>query len=221
MSHRPIRRIAPLAAAVLATAGLVGAGSATGASLITGKQIQNGSVSGIDVKNGSIGRKDLAPGIRVGPGGPAGPAGAKGETGAAGATGAPGATGPQGERGPSDVFSTSTGAVNAPNAMDTVDTLDLPAGKFLITATVLGSSIGDAERTVECQLSNGDAVLVTGRDFYDQGKERANFTLQAVADLKGVQVNSNDVDLECTDANSGVLVATTMTAIQVASLHEG
>jgi hypothetical protein len=83
-------------AAILAIA-LVGVGSATAGSLLTGKQVRNGSLTGLDIRDRSIKAKDIALGsitpkhlrkgtsaVTIGQPGPAGPAGA---TGAAGASG--------------------------------------------------------------------------------------------------------------------------------------
>jgi hypothetical protein len=108
------------------------AGSATAATLISGKQIKDGTITGKDVKDRSISAIDLT-GVSIGgagagqpgasgaqgPAGPAGPAGPKGDAGAQGpagpagakgATGAAGAAGPQGPKGdtgpagPSDAY---------------------------------------------------------------------------------------------------------------------
>jgi hypothetical protein len=80
-------RSAALAAVVAVALG--GAVTATAADLITGADIQNGSVKGADLKNGSVKKKDLAKGVRdaitakgaAGPAGPQGPAGRQGPAG--------------------------------------------------------------------------------------------------------------------------------------------
>jgi hypothetical protein len=89
------------------------AGAAT---LITGANVKNGSLTGLDIKDGSIGVKDLAKSAKPkngkngtigangtnGTNGANGASGAKGDTGAAGAkgdTGATGATGAKGDKG--------------------------------------------------------------------------------------------------------------------------
>ena len=74
-------------AAVVATALLVGATTATAATLIGSKQIKDNSVRSVDVNNGSLGLKDLSPAARAGVVGPQGPAGAVGPQGATGAQG--------------------------------------------------------------------------------------------------------------------------------------
>jgi hypothetical protein len=87
-------------ALALAALVLVSGGSATAGSMITGKQIKDGTVTGKDVKDRSLTAVDLAPGtIPTGgagaPGAP-GPAGPAGATGPQGPAGAPGPAGPQG-----------------------------------------------------------------------------------------------------------------------------
>src|ERR687893_125843 len=79
------------------------AGSATAATIITGKQIRDSTVTGRDIRNKSLSAQDIegysgeqspqSPGER-GDIGPAGDAGAPGES------GTQGELGPQGERGP-------------------------------------------------------------------------------------------------------------------------
>ena len=71
-----------------------GSGSVAG-SLITGKQIKNGTITSADIKNKSIQNADLAPSARARRGLP----GAGGQQGVAGPQGVPGQTGPQGDRG--------------------------------------------------------------------------------------------------------------------------
>lgn len=67
----------------------------TSALLITGKQIKDGSITGLDIKNKSLGVADLASKAR-GARGARGLAGPPGPAGAAGAAGAQGLQGPQG-----------------------------------------------------------------------------------------------------------------------------
>ena len=76
--------------ACLLVLGLVGAGTAGAAKLITGKQVRNGSLTGADIKAGSLGTDRLSPGARSSLKGDAGPAGAVGPQGPAGADGADG-----------------------------------------------------------------------------------------------------------------------------------
>ncbi len=75
---------------------LVGAGSATAAKMITGKEIANGTVTGADVMKGTLKAKHLTAGAQeslkgaTGPAGPAGPAGPGGPQGAPGPAGSDG-----------------------------------------------------------------------------------------------------------------------------------
>ena len=103
MFNRPTSTIA-LGAVGLA---LLGAGSATAGSLITGKQVKNSSLTGADVRDRSITARDLARGLAArgpqgvpgSPGAP-GPAGPKGDPGPRGEIGPKGDTGERGPQGP-------------------------------------------------------------------------------------------------------------------------
>ena len=77
---------------------LVGAGSATAAKMITGKEIADRTITGVDVKKGTLKANHLTAGAQTslkgatgpaGPQGPAGPAGAAGAVGPAGKDGGP------------------------------------------------------------------------------------------------------------------------------------
>jgi hypothetical protein len=81
-------------------------GTAVATTVITGKQIKDGSITGADIKDGSLTKKGIKGFPTAGARGPAGAAGATGATGAtgpagpAGARGEAGATGPAGPAGP-------------------------------------------------------------------------------------------------------------------------
>jgi hypothetical protein len=87
--------------ACVAVALIVGTTSATAATLVTGKQIKDGSITGQDIKKRSINAARLTKGLqdKIDKRGPAGPAGAKGDTGAAGPRGETGPAGPAGANG--------------------------------------------------------------------------------------------------------------------------
>jgi Collagen triple helix repeat (20 copies) len=93
--------------ACIAVALVAGASTATAASLITSKDIKNGTIQSKDIKNGTIKSSDLARAVKnklnkgsrgrpgpVGPQGPAGPAGPAGPQGPAGPAGPQGPAGP-------------------------------------------------------------------------------------------------------------------------------
>ena len=102
ITSKRVRRV-PSPATIIAGLALVvagaGVGVGTATSLITGKQIKNGSITGVDVKDRSLTAKDFD-GTRVLAGGPAGPRGAQGATGLRGLAGPPGAAGLPGANGP-------------------------------------------------------------------------------------------------------------------------
>ena len=107
-TFRRLARRHTTAVAYLALFAALG-GSAYAAVTVTGKQIQDGTITGKDVKNRSLGTGKLSASAlgslagERGPAGPQGPAGAKGEPGKPGATGPAGATGEQGPQGAAGV----------------------------------------------------------------------------------------------------------------------
>lgn len=80
---------------------LAGAGGAVATSMVSGKQIRNGTITTADIKNKTIRKADLARSARGsrGPTGPMGPAGRPGVPGPTGAQGPQGAPGTSGQRG--------------------------------------------------------------------------------------------------------------------------
>ena len=156
-----IRR--PSASTAIAIAALVFASSssAVAASLITSKQI----------KDGSIQLKDLSKKTRVSLAGKAGRAGAPGAVGAAGAAGPQGAQGPQGEqgpqgakgekgdigpRGPSNAFTRQRdGYAAGPFTYS----LDLGPGKYVLIARATGvNGAANPVNNSNCSLDAGDGV---------------------------------------------------------------
>jgi Collagen triple helix repeat (20 copies) len=77
--------------ACVAVALIVGTTSATAATLVTGKQVKDGSLSGADVKNGSLSKADLSDKAINS---------LRGQNGTNGVKGKDGATGPKGDQGP-------------------------------------------------------------------------------------------------------------------------
>lgn len=89
VGDRRARRLGWVAVAASAVLMTVPVASATTASLVTGRQIKDGSITGRDVRNDSIGAR------KVGhlPAGPQGPQGIQGAQGPQGPTGPPGSSG--------------------------------------------------------------------------------------------------------------------------------
>ena len=120
-------RFRPSPGTVIACIALVVActGTATAATLITGKQIQNNSVTTKDVKNKSLRAGDFRPGTLLrGPAGPAGATGPQGPQGAQGATGAAGLSGLE------KISATTPFDSDSPKTIDTT----CPAGKQALSA---------------------------------------------------------------------------------------
>jgi hypothetical protein len=147
-SLRSLRRLRPSPGTVIACIAVVVActGTATAASLITGAQIKNNSVTTKDVKNKSLRAGDFKPSdlqrIRGLPGvaGAAGPQGPQGAQGPAGKQGLPGLSGLQ-------RVSDSTPS-NSDSPKDLV--VNCPAGKQAINADydIAGGKTGVAPNTL-------------------------------------------------------------------------
>ena len=178
-----------------------------------------------------------------GPPGPAGPQGAKGDTGDPGAPGAPGPTGPQGPQGPQgltgpqgpsgtsrafhSVFDGITEIAPYGAAEDTdLGGLDLPAGKYLVTADVnmfneAGFFGQDNSRVVACRVSPQDRNRFTVIEG-DRHQERWSFTVAVdlptttrVALLCGAGSGGTDRSYVSTTNSASVA----LTALKVDSLN--
>ncbi len=121
------------------------AGAGTAATIIvTSKNVQNGTLTGLDVKNRSLGALELTPGAITtlrGRRGPAGPAG------------------PVGPVGPSDAFLAIRTAISPPPlpaaATTTVVTRTLGVGKYAVFARVGLDDVSGSPRNVTCRLESG------------------------------------------------------------------
>jgi hypothetical protein len=94
-----MKRTAFAVAAVIGGLAVVTAGTAGVEALITGAQIQDGTIKSRDIGNGAIRRVDIAPATVASLRGRRGPVGPRGAQGTAGATGPQGAVGPAGSQG--------------------------------------------------------------------------------------------------------------------------
>jgi hypothetical protein len=95
-----MRKATLLVAGVVCALAVVTAGTAGVKALITGAQIQDGTIKSRDIGNGAIRRLDIAPATVASLRGRRGPAGPRGLQGIQGPQGSPGATGAQGPAGP-------------------------------------------------------------------------------------------------------------------------
>ena len=148
---------------------------------------------------------------QVGPQGPQGPAGPAGPTGATGAPGATGATGPAGAAGTGTAF-VSSGGSGGQTVTTPIDlaSLTLPAGKYLITATVHIGTIDEDEQIFTCTLPPVDPspsrVTVPGLGYASLTMIEP-FTATA----------STKVTLNCGGFNS-IVQGSTLSAIAVTTL---
>jgi Collagen triple helix repeat (20 copies) len=153
--------------------------------------------------------------------GPVGPAGAPGATGATGATGAAGAAGAQGAvgpTGPSAVYLRSKDSVAAPNPIDlnsattTVLALDVPAGKYLVTAKLVAANqVNDTET---------DCRLIAGADTDESFAWAAGIQSQIPMSLMLTHdfAAAGQIQLNCTDSGIG---ASILKRLKVSALKVG
>jgi hypothetical protein len=166
--------------ACVAVALVVGTTSATAASLVTGKDIKNGTITSADLKRGSISSSRLAPGVRQqlnGVGTQGAKVGAKGDKGDKGdvggngrdGVGAQGPTGPQGPRGPqgpAGVLAPLSDALAAPMAIENIGgpindrKTDLETGMELDPGTYIVN--------VDAAFSSAADSLVPSTEIYPQ-----------------------------------------------------
>ena len=115
---------------------------------------------GVDGLDGLDGR-DGAAGL-MGPAGTPGATGLTGAQGLPGAAGPPGPPGPQGERGepgrvaPPRAFADKAAGIGVPVDGRTLASIDLPAGRWLLTATVDLDAVGTTEGDATCRLNGSD-----------------------------------------------------------------
>jgi len=102
----------------------------------------------------------------AGSAGPAGPAGATGATGAAGATGPTGPAGPAGPAGPSDAFIAKGGDTQlTPTRQPVVSLTNLPAGSYVIMASLWGSNYEADYARFYCDVVSPGALTQTISDL--------------------------------------------------------
>lgn len=145
---------------LVATAALVGVASGGyAATLITGAQVKDGSLTGADIKNRSLGAGELTLGARAALAGPTGPVG---KPGPAGPTGPQGPKGEQGAVGPSEVLAvrrTNGAGIQPGDSTVSVKSLALPAGSYLVTARVSVDDLSGARSVPTCRLTVGTTVV--------------------------------------------------------------
>lgn len=166
--RRLVRQSPAMVVAMIALfVALSGTAVATTSVLITGKQVANGSITGVDIKNKSIGVADLAAKARGARGlrGLAGPAGAQGPQGPQGLQGIQGVQGPAGVVGAVTVQRTDVAL--ADNTTQAVEA-SCPAGQKAIGG---GSSVdqtgSDDIKLLVSRPGNGGFIPADGQGFND------------------------------------------------------
>ncbi|HYG95827.1 MAG TPA: collagen-like protein [Solirubrobacterales bacterium] len=213
--NRRTRRL-PSPATVLASIAVfaVLAGSATAAtSLINGKDIKKGTITGKQVKNKSLSIKELSKAAVKKLRGATGP---RGEAGARGATGARGERGETGARGPAGIVAPLFGSDDSENVGDeeskVVVTVPVATtGTYVINAKTNIFAL-QATIDVECNIeAGGDSV-----DFVQwtagEASSRQPVALQAVAPAAAGQT----IELRCFfEEGNGSVFGSKVTAIPV------
>ena len=145
MQRRPSgSMVVAVLALVLATSG-----SAVAASLITSKQIKDGTIQTKDISKRARAKLAKAASAQPGPAGPAGPTGPRGDT---------GETGPSG---PSDaVFKTPGTVLQFPGTFTDVVAIDLTAGNWVVHANVTAENeSGAVTAFAACHLELGGTTV--------------------------------------------------------------
>jgi hypothetical protein len=144
-------------------------GGAVAATLITGKQIKNGTITAADIKGGTIGPSKLSLGLQdaIDEGvGAAGPQGAQGPAGPAGPAG------PQGPAGPSDLSGlnvVTSQQVQFGSNVAQVATAFCPPGQKVVSGG--GVSVSDEQLAATEPTSDRSGWFVIGLDATEDGGE--------------------------------------------------
>jgi Collagen triple helix repeat (20 copies) len=216
--NRRTRRL-PSPATVLASIAVfaVLAGSATAAtSLINGKDIQKGTITGKQIKNKSLAIKDLSKAAVKKLRGATGPAGERGAAGARGETGPRGEKGETGLRGPAGIVTPLFGEDDNENIGQDQSkvVLSVPVattGTYVINAKTNIFALQDAIE-VECNIEAGDDSVDPAQWTANEANSRQPISLQAVAPVAAGQT----IALRCFfEGGNGSVFASKVTAIPV------
>jgi hypothetical protein len=200
-------------ATVASSAALVVAlgGTSYAAALISGQDIQNGTVTTADVKNHNLKLKDFSSSARSGL---TGATGATGATGPAGPQGAQGAQGIQGPIGPSNAYSVYNDATTAmTGSYKTVLTLPLQAGSYVINAKALVGRTTGTSQWAECLLTGLGAADYSVASVPSDGYDDMVVNQTVVSSSTG-----GNVVFECYGTSGAVVSWKKMTAIKVGAV---
>jgi hypothetical protein len=207
------------------------AGSATAATVITGRQIANRSVSGADLKKRTLSKAHFKAGVlpkagggKEGPAGSAGPQGAPGPQGPAGQNGAAGPQGPAGPIGPSRATHDQIATFGQlPASAAPVATILVAANtNQVITAKAVADNNGPAVATVVCNVTGPGALF--DKAFMKLGPQldgeldRLTIALHGARPVDGSLFAA--ITLNCGDGVNGNVQLTdvSLTAVQVGTL---
>ncbi len=171
-------------------------GTATAASgLINGKKIKNNTVAGKKLKNKTITKNKLAPKTIKALKGKQGP---KGEQ------------GPQGDPGVVSPLFLESGNLNIPaNTEFGLATLDVPAGKYMVTANVRITT--NATDVVSCGLSGNNGGGEVSSTYDNNGGGRTTVPIQLLTESSTVSA----ITLGCTAGNQIAGVSGNILAVPV------
>ena len=175
---------------------------------VTTKKIKNGAVTGKKIKSKAVTASRLGNGAVTATGIREGAVGTT-KIGDGAVTGAKLTPGERSE----GYVSNRPDAVSLPSATDaTVATLTLPAGSFIVTASIALGGAGAGANYILCGLRDDGVVLTTGSGFTDGAVYRDTVTLTGASDGGAVTVVCN--------SDAGALARSrTITATRVASVQ--
>jgi hypothetical protein len=188
-------------------------GSAVAASLITSKQIKDGTIQTRDLSTKAVASlRTTAASAAAGPAGPAGPEGPAGPKGDRGDKGEPGATGQQGPVGPSDGYSAGNASDSGSHAPVS---LSLPAGDYIAFAKYSVFWPTAASVNAGCMLSDG---VGDGAALFASVEQTGVTQSSASGSIKVHLTSPGTVTLYCGAVNATIGYAN-ITAIKVGTLH--
>ena len=155
-----------------------------------------------------------------GPRGTAGPRGPRGFKGSKGQAGPAGRSGPTGATGPAAAFSTGIGAggrLDTPGEV-TVASLSVPAGKYVVTATlqVLNFTLNPTE--VDCRLADSTGTFGQNSLYAPSGPSEA-MALQGTTSSPSA---ADTINLQCSavvPASNVIVQSPSVDAIKVATIN--
>jgi hypothetical protein len=217
-SRRRLPRPATVLSAIAVFAALAGTATAAN-SLIDGKQIKRGTITGKQVKNKSLALTKLSNGAVKQLRGKAGPKGAQGVAGPQGPTGAQGPAGPQGvagAQGSAGIVAPLFGEDATENIGNGADVLLLTvpvssAGTFVINAKTNLFAV-QATASVDCRIQAGGIDVDFVQWTAGAASSRQSVSMQAVA----AATPADPLRVRCAfDGGNGSAFATKLTAIPV------